>query len=57
MEPDEAAKLRHVWHDYLNEYHLFTEPQKAFDYIPVANLRYPSHMPYYVYALYGIQEK
>lgn len=57
MEPNEAIKLRHEWKDHLNEYHLFVEPQKAFEYIAVANLKYPSHVPYYVYALYGIQEK
>lgn len=57
MAPDEAAKLRRDWEIYLNEYHLFVEPQKAFDYIAVANQKYPSHMPYYVYALYGIQER
>lgn len=57
MDPDEAAKLQHDWKSHLNEYHLFAEPQKAFEYITIANKRYPSHMPYYVYALYGIQEK
>jgi hypothetical protein len=57
MSSEEAVRLRHDWNDHLNKYHLFIEPQKAFDYIAIANLRYPSHMPYYVYALYGIQEK
>jgi len=57
MDPQQATKLRREWRDDLNEYHLFAEPQKAFEYITVANLRYPSHMPYYVYALYGVQEK
>lgn len=57
ISPSEAPQLRSEWQKYLNEYHLFTEPQKAFDYITVANQRYPSHMPYYVYALYGIQKR
>ncbi len=57
MEPDTALKLRNEWQNYLNEYHLFTEPQKAFDYIRIADRKYPSHMPYYVYALYGIEGK
>jgi hypothetical protein len=57
MDLDEAAKLRREWKNHLNEYHLFVEPQKAFDYIAAANARYPSHMPYYVYALYGVEEK
>lgn len=56
MSADEATQLQHDWKNHLNEYHLFIEPQKAFEYIAVANLRYPSHTPYYVYALYGVQE-
>lgn len=44
------------WGKYLNEYHLFTEPQKAFEYISAANKRYPSHMPYGVYALYLVDK-
>ena len=51
----EAAKLRNEWNDYLNEYHLFKEPEQAFAYISIANSRYPSHMPYYVYGLYLIR--
>jgi hypothetical protein len=57
ITPDEAAKLRHDWEPYLNENHLFSEPEKAFDYITVANRRYPSHIPYCTYALYRIPEQ
>jgi hypothetical protein len=56
MSQDEATRLRRDWKDHLNDYHLFLEPQKVFEYIAVANVRYPSHAPYYVYALYGVQE-
>lgn len=56
VDSDEMAKLRHDWKHHLNEHHLFTEPQRAYQYIRVANTRYPSHTPYYVYALYGIEK-
>ncbi len=55
IDPNEAQNLRTEWANYLNEYHLFIEPQKAFEYINVANKRYPSHMPYGVYALYLVE--
>lgn len=56
LEPDKVVEIRRKWEKYLNKYHLFVDSEKARDYIQVANERYPSHTPYYVYALYGIQE-
>jgi len=56
MDANEAIIMQHEWGNYLNGNHLFIEPQKAFEYITVANSKYPSHKPYYVYALYEIQK-
>ena len=52
---NEATPLRATWQAHLNEHHLFREPNRAFEYIEVADKRHSSHSPYYVYALYGIQ--
>jgi hypothetical protein len=57
MDPAMAAKYRQDWADHLNENHLFSDPQKAFDYISVANVRKSDHRPFYVYALYGVEKK
>jgi hypothetical protein len=52
LEPDTAERLRSQWQDHLNQYHLFENPNKALEYIGVANERVPSHVPFYVYGLY-----
>lgn len=50
-----SAQIKPEWLTHLNEYHLFTHAEMAFDYIDFANIRYPSHSPYYVYGLYLVQ--
>ena len=49
------SKIKPEWVDNLNDYHLFTNPQTAFDYIEFANARIPTHQPFYVYALYLVK--
>lgn len=49
------SKIKPEWVDNLNDYHLFTNPQTAFDYIEFANIRIPTHQPFYVYALYLVK--
>ena len=56
INSNEVQSLRNEWGQYLNEHHLFIDLQKAFDYISIANKRYPSHMPYGVYGLYLVEE-
>lgn len=57
MDNELAHRLRAVWAPRLNEHHLFPDPQTAFDYIPDANIKCPSHKPYSAYALYGVQRR
>lgn len=50
-----STQIKPEWKENLNDFHLFTNPDIALDYISFANARNPSHMPYYVYALYLVQ--
>jgi len=52
-----ADQIKPEWIEKLNEFHLFTDPQVAFDYIEFANIRKASHQPYYVYGLYLVETK
>lgn len=52
-----SEQIKPKWIEKLNEFHLFTEPQVAFDYIGFANIRKPSHKPFYVYGLYLVETK
>lgn len=55
LQDELRAKIKPEWVDNLNDYHLFTNPQAAFDYVEFANTRIPTHMPFYVYAVYLVQ--
>ncbi len=50
-----STLIKSDWRKHLNEFHLFSNPEIAFDYIDFANARNPSHMPYHVYALFLVQ--
>ncbi len=50
-----STQIKADWIEHLNEFHLFSNPETAIDYIDFANARNPSHRPYHVYALYLVQ--
>lgn len=52
-----SNQIRREWINKLNEYHLFLEPEIAFDYINFANIRNPTHRPFTVYGLYLVETR
>jgi hypothetical protein len=49
---DEIDVLRERWIPHLNEHHLFTDLEAAFEFRTISNERVPEHAPFYVYGIY-----
>lgn len=53
--PNEQESLKHRWGGMLNNYHLFSDLDSAFDFKEVTNRRVMEHSPFSVYGIYLIQ--
>jgi hypothetical protein len=51
---EEAASLAPVWAPFLNEWHLFDNPEHATAFAAVTETRVPEHAPFFVYGIYQL---
>jgi hypothetical protein len=52
--PEDSDRWRDTWAPKLNEHHLFRDPETAFAFLQVTNMRVPEHAPFHVYSLYRL---
>jgi hypothetical protein len=53
---DSVHELREKWAPHLNEYHLFEDVERAFEFKKFTDKRARVHAPFYVYGLYLIKK-
>lgn len=51
---EEVVPLRRRWAPHLNDHHLFTDPERANEFVAVSNERVEEHAPFYAYGIYAI---
>jgi hypothetical protein len=52
---EDRDALQTEWSRKLNSYHLFDDTSDAFEYAEQSNSRFPTHAPFFVFALYRIR--
>jgi hypothetical protein len=54
---EDRDALQAEWGRKLNSYHLFEDTSDAFEFAELSNRRFPTHAPFFVFALYHIRDR